>query len=813
MLGALLLIGLPAGVRAQSFSVPWFVVAGGGGTATNGSLSMTGTFGQWDAAEQPLTNGLFSLSSGFWSFLAAPEVVPVPPVTNGSVLFGDTFSGSSVNSTNWTTNGFVVYETNGSVVVSNAVANNGGVLTSVPFALGNSTGLITITRDVLVHAGPDGIATNAPTNFLGELGIAIGGVAPFSVNYADWSYSDGVTYTNCNGFYLGRSNAVPNLITDQANVTNVLAPFMGDVWLTESLTYNPTNGVMQYFINNVALETNFNVGVLPAGGTPAMVLTFNAYGLGTGDYQTMSNLVVSQGPGLTNSTAILVLSGDLAFGNVTGASATNTLTVRNAGNSPLTISNIVYSSAAFGGNWTNAVLAAGGSTNLAVTFTAGGSNNYTGTLTVVSDATSGTGTYPVSAFVTTGNLELQVDISGNGTVSPKDGNKIFKSGTKISLKASPGSGSAFLGWSGSIVSSANPLVFNLTNSMVLQASFVASPFSNTVTGTYAGLVGTTNGVAEATSGLLKGLTVNAKGAYSGALLINGASHTLSGTFAASGQASNYITRTAKLGGPLTVEMTLDLTGTPAEITGTVSNNLTGAVSDLEAYRAAVLSGTGEYTMVLAPGDLGLTGVPPGYGYVLMSEKNGTLTLSGGLADGTTLSQTVPVVAGAEGNEVPVFDSLYANTGLLTGWLSLETGGAPAGNLDWIKPATAKALLYPGGFTNVVIGQGSTWVAPTKGAAAINLTGGLLSLSGGTLASNIEYEVTVTGSSLAKVNAAQPTNTLTGTINAKTGLLTVTFGNGDKKTTTAGKGAVLQDTTNAAGYFLDKTNSGLFLLQP
>ena len=59
----------------------------------------------------------------------------------------------------------------------------------------------------------------------------------------------------------------------------------------------------------------------------------------------------------------------------------------------------------------------------------------------------------------------------------------------------------------------------------------------------------------------------------------------------------------------------------------------------------------------------------------------------------------------------------------------------------------------------------------------------------------------------------PTNSLTGLINPKTGLLTITFGNGTGKATTVGKGAVLQNVTNAGGFFLGKTNGGSILLQP
>jgi hypothetical protein len=62
-------------------------------------------------------------------------------------------------------------------------------------------------------------------------------------------------------------------------------------------------------------------------------------------------------------------------------------------------------------------------------------------------------------------------------------------------------------------------------------------------------------------------------------------------------------------------------------------------------------------------------------------------------------------------------------------------------------------------------------------------------------------------------AGRPTNSLTGTNNPKTGFLTIKFGNGDGKATTTGTGAVLQNATNAGGFFLGKTNAGLILLQP
>src|ERR1035438_9686891 len=63
-----LLFGLlvPALSQAQSYSIDWYKVSGGGGTSTNGQYAITGTIGQHDAGG-PMTSGSYSLTGGFWS--------------------------------------------------------------------------------------------------------------------------------------------------------------------------------------------------------------------------------------------------------------------------------------------------------------------------------------------------------------------------------------------------------------------------------------------------------------------------------------------------------------------------------------------------------------------------------------------------------------------------------------------------------------------------------------------------------------------------------------------------------------------------
>jgi hypothetical protein len=56
---------------AQSYSIDWYKVSGGGGTSTGSVFSVSGTIGQHDAGG-PMTGGSYWLTGGFWSLYAVP---------------------------------------------------------------------------------------------------------------------------------------------------------------------------------------------------------------------------------------------------------------------------------------------------------------------------------------------------------------------------------------------------------------------------------------------------------------------------------------------------------------------------------------------------------------------------------------------------------------------------------------------------------------------------------------------------------------------------------------------------------------------
>ena len=59
----------PAAALAQSYSIDWYKVSGGGGTSTGGVYTVSGTIGQQDAGG-PMTGGNYALTGGFWAIYA-----------------------------------------------------------------------------------------------------------------------------------------------------------------------------------------------------------------------------------------------------------------------------------------------------------------------------------------------------------------------------------------------------------------------------------------------------------------------------------------------------------------------------------------------------------------------------------------------------------------------------------------------------------------------------------------------------------------------------------------------------------------------
>ena len=67
----LLALLLPPVAWAQTYSIDWFTIDGGGGTSTGGVYSVSGTIGQPDAGSA--SGGSYSLIGGFWSVVLVQQ--------------------------------------------------------------------------------------------------------------------------------------------------------------------------------------------------------------------------------------------------------------------------------------------------------------------------------------------------------------------------------------------------------------------------------------------------------------------------------------------------------------------------------------------------------------------------------------------------------------------------------------------------------------------------------------------------------------------------------------------------------------------
>jgi len=74
---ALVLLLAALELRAQSYSVDWHKITGGGGASSNGNYSVTGTIGQPDAGGA-MTGGNYSATGGFWSLISVVQTAGAP---------------------------------------------------------------------------------------------------------------------------------------------------------------------------------------------------------------------------------------------------------------------------------------------------------------------------------------------------------------------------------------------------------------------------------------------------------------------------------------------------------------------------------------------------------------------------------------------------------------------------------------------------------------------------------------------------------------------------------------------------------------
>jgi hypothetical protein len=411
---------------------------------------------------------------------------------------------------------------------------------------------------------------------------------------------------------------------------------------------------------------------------------------------------------------------------------------------------------------------------------------------------------------------LRVGITGKGTCTPNLNNKAPAIGSTHSMTATAAAGFVFSNWtrgefSEEVATNGRTVRFIMESNLWLWANFVTNPFPQ-VRGTYFGLFAA-DGTREQNSSGFFTMSLNGSGVGTGTLRIGNAVKSFTTRFDLSGNAHTTIPQAGT--NALTLRLSMDLQSGGNAVSGQVQsgNNWT---ANLTAYRAVfsalsnpALAYSNRYTVIFFgdASNLPATAVPGGDGYAAVTvSRAGGATLSGKLADGAALTQSVPI---SERGDWPLYVSLTGGKGSLYGWLHLDGNPATSisGNLNWIRPPLAAAKVYTNGFNFDTTASGSVYAAPAAGQRVITMDDGVAVFGVTTLFTN---SVFLTPKD-ALTNTPPTTNAFTFVLTRTNGLFSgsvVVPGTNHKLTY---QGAFLQGQNTGRGYVLDAGSSGPALI--
>jgi alpha-tubulin suppressor-like RCC1 family protein/PKD repeat protein len=651
-----------------------------------------------------------------------------------------------------------------------------------------------------------------PTNGLAPLVVNFDEASAGTITNRLWSFGDGGTSSDANPSHTYASAGIfsvslsvvgpagsnsltrSSLVTVTAPADNlgpsivIASPASGTTVHSAQLTVSGT--ATDFGLGNAGISSVTVNGVLATGGVASGTNTANwsaAITLNSGQ-NTIAVVATDANGNATTQTVAVTFTSLLAF-SVTTAAAPVAGGVTTGGGS-------------FGSGMSVAVTATPISGYHFVNWTENGSQ---------------VGTTANYSFILSGNRSLTANFAANAastytviaSVSPSGtgkatGGGTFKAGTSRTVRSTPNNGYIFANWTenGTVINVTATYTSLLNGNRNLVANFIPNPFGP-VAGTYNGLFFETNGIRQAASGS-SSVTITAKGAYSGSLLVGGKRVSVSGQFDAAGSATKLVKRGGNLGS-VTVSLQLDLAQGSDVIMGIIGDGSTWS-APLVGNRAVfdgkskVAPQIGAYTIVF-PGTNGVSTLPAGDGYGTVAvDKAGRIRFSGSLADGTKLSQVVPV---SKHGDWPLYASLYGSQGSVLGWLAFGTNDL-GGSVVWIKPRVSRGKYYPDGFATGIQAFGLSYTPPLKGNNVLTTAEGSLVLSSSDLAQAFTNRFTIGANNRV---TGPPGSKLGLTFTPSTGLFRGTVLNPATSKAISFSGVVLQKTNTGRGFFLDSNLSG------
>jgi hypothetical protein len=321
-------------------------------------------------------------------------------------------------------------------------------------------------------------------------------------------------------------------------------------------------------------------------------------------------------------------------------------------------------------------------------------------------------------------------------------------------------------------------------------SFVINP------GTYNGLFYESDEVRASSAGAFS-VTLNAKGSYTGRLLLQNRHYSFSGKLSATGEGTNSLSRGHEA--PLLLNLAFGSGNETNQVFGTLSDgvsvaNLTGDKAQFNS-RSNPCVWAGNYTLVI-PGSADNPSLPAGDSFsTVRVSSSGQATAAIALADNTKVTQSATI--SADGSW-PLYATVGGGQGSIIGWLIFvdRTSDDVSGVVNWMKSANSHSRYYPGGFGLETVATASRYEAPSHGGQVINASNVTVTFSGGNLASDISIPVAINSKGVK-----DSSNSLKMTISPSNGRFSGSVKDPSTSKSLPFSGVVLQKSSSGAGFLL------------